>query len=165
MGFITEERKENGIIWMLSIRENMVLPSLSELPGGIFINKKEEKKRVQQFCDALRIKAPSAETKVVTLSGGNQQKVILGKWLMKNPKILLVDEPTKGIDVGTKADFYQIMCDLAKQGVSIIMVSSDMPELISMSDRCLVISNGRIAKELCREEINEKNVMRAAIMQ
>lgn len=164
IGLITEERKENGIIWMLSIRENMALPSLDELSGGIFVNKEEEKKRVQEFYDVLRIKAPSMETKVVTLSGGNQQKAILGKWLMKNPKILFIDEPTKGIDVGTKADFYQIMCDLVKKGVSIVMVSSDMPELISMSDRCLVISNGRISKELCGEEINENNVMRAAIL-
>lgn len=164
IGFITEERKANGIIWMLNIRENMVLPSLNELPGRFFIDEAEEKKRVRKFCEALRIKAPSMETKIVALSGGNQQKVILGKWLMKNPKILFIDEPTKGIDVGTKADFYQIMCELAKQGVSIVMVSSDMPELVSMSDRCLVISNGRITRELTKEEINEKNVMRAAIM-
>lgn len=164
IGFITEERKTNGIIWMLNIRENMVLPSLNELPGRIFVDKAEEKKRVRKFYEALRIKATSMETKIVALSGGNQQKVILGKWLMKNPKILFIDEPTKGIDVGTKADFYQIMCELAKQGVSIVMVSSDMPELVSMSDRCLVISNGRITGELAREEINEKNVMRAAIM-
>ena len=89
--------------------------------------------------------------------------MILAKWLLNNPKILFMDEPTKGIDVGTKADFYQLMSDLTKQGVSIVMVSSDMPELISMSDRCLVISNGRITAELEKEQINEINVMRAAI--
>ena len=103
------------------------------------------------------------DTKLIQLSGGNQQKVILAKWLLNNPQILFMDEPTKGIDVGTKADFYQLMSDLTEQGVSIVMVSSDMPELVSMSDRCIVISNGHITGELAKDDINEINVMRAAI--
>lgn len=165
IGFLTEERKHNGFVWMMSIKDNISLASLKDLPGRIFIDRKKEAAQTQALFDELRIKAPSLATRLVTLSGGNQQKTILAKWLMKNPEILFVDEPTKGIDVGTKADFYRIMGDLTKRGMSIIMVSSDMPELISMSDRCLVFSNGRITAELHKGEITETNVMRAAIME
>lgn len=165
IGFITEERKRNGIIWMLSIRENMSVANLKELSAKLFMNRKLENTRTKEQMDSLRIKAPSMQTKLVQLSGGNQQKVILGKWLMSNPRILFVDEPTKGIDVGTKADFYKIMSDLTEQGVSIIMVSSDMPELISMSDRVLVLAGGKITAELQRDkgEISETVIMAAAI--
>ena len=141
-------RDSNGIIWMLSIRENMSVANLKKLSTKFFMNRKRENEEVQKQMDALRIKAPTMQTKLIQLSGGNQQKVILGKWLMSNPRILFVDEPTKGIDVGTKADFYKIMGDLTRQGVSIIMVSSDMPELISMSDRVLVLAGGKITAEL-----------------
>lgn len=163
IGFITEERKRTGIIWMLGIRENMSVASLKDLVTGLFMNEKREKEVTSKLFKELRIKAPSLETKLVNLSGGNQQKVILGKWLLNNPRILLIDEPTKGIDVGTKADFYSLMGELTEAGMSIIMVSSDMPELISMSDRCLVLSGGEITAELKKGEITETNVMRAAI--
>lgn len=163
IGFVTEERKRNGIIWMLSIRENISVASLDQLSNGIFMDEAKEKDAVQKLSDKLRIKAPSLETKLVQLSGGNQQKVILAKWLLNNPQILFIDEPTKGIDVGTKADFYSLMCDLTASGVSIVMVSSDMPELVSMSDRCIVISNGHITGELNKKDINEVNIMKAAI--
>ena len=163
IGFITEERKMNGIIWMLKIRENMSVANLHRLPKRFFMDRKEEHKEVEEQMESLRIKAPSMETPIVQLSGGNQQKVILGKWLMSDPEILFVDEPTKGIDVGTKADFYKIMSDLTKQGVSILMVSSDMPELMSMSDRVLVIAGGKIAAELDKTEISETAIMKAAI--
>lgn len=165
IGFITEERKLSGIVAPMSIRENMTLASLSDLPGKIILNRKVEEERANIQFKRLRIKAPSLNAKLFSLSGGNQQKVILGKWLMKNPEILLIDEPTKGVDVGTKADFYNIMGELTANGISIVMVSSDMPELISMSDRCLVISGGRITAELTGEEITETNVMRAAMME
>lgn len=163
IGFITEERKLNGIIWMLSISENIALASLDDLSGKVFMDSNKERKEVKKVFDDLRIKAPSTKTQLSSLSGGNQQKVILAKWLLNNPRILLVDEPTKGIDVGTKADFYTIMGELTDRGVSIIMVSSDMPELISMSDRCIVFSNGRISEEFQKSDINENNIMRAAI--
>ena len=153
----------NGIIWMLKIRENMSIANLHRLPKRFFMDRREEHKEVQEQMESLRIKAPSMETPIVQLSGGNQQKVILGKWLMSDPEILFVDEPTKGIDVGTKADFYKIMSDLTKQGVSILMVSSDMPELMSMSDRVLVIAGGKIAAELDKTEISETAIMKAAI--
>ncbi len=163
IGFVTEERKRNGIIWMLSIRENVSVASLGKLSRNGIMDEKKEGEEVAKLSEQLRIKAPTMETKLIQLSGGNQQKVILAKWLLNNPKILFMDEPTKGIDVGTKADFYRLMSDLTEQGVSIVMVSSDMPELVSMSDRCLVISNGRITAELQKDEINEINVMKAAI--
>ena len=165
IGFITEERKLSGIVAPMSIRENMTLASLSDLPGKIILNRKVEEERTNIQFERLRIKAPSLNAKLFSLSGGNQQKVILGKWLMKNPEILLIDEPTKGIDVGTKADFYNIMGELTANGISIVMVSSDMPELISMSDRCLVISGGRITAELIGDEITETNVMHAAMIE
>ncbi len=163
LGFITEERKFNGLIGIHSIRENMTLASLKAIRGKLLVDRKKEKKLVGENCEKLRIKAPSIDTKLVQLSGGNQQKVILGKWLLSAPHILLVDEPTKGIDVATKAEFYQIMSDLTKQGVTIVLVSSDLPELMAMSDRLLVLANGRITAELEKSEINEKSFMSAAI--
>ena len=150
---------------MLSIRENMAVANLKKLSRRDFMLPRLERQQVSEQMDVLRVKAPSMETALVQLSGGNQQKVILGKWLMSCPRILFVDEPTKGIDVGTKADFYQIMSDLTKQGVSIVMVSSDMPELIAMSDRVLVFAGGRISAELHRDqdEITSTAIMAAAI--
>ena len=115
--------------------------------------------------ERLRVKAPSMETIIVNLSGGNQQKVVLGKLLLAKPEILFVDEPTKGIDVGAKAEIYKLMNELAQSGMSIVMVSSDMPELVSMSDRCVVLSNGRMTGEFTGSEITQENVMRAAIAQ
>lgn len=113
--------------------------------------------------DRLRIKAPSIHTIVNTLSGGNQQKVVLSKWLVKSPKILFVDEPTKGVDVGAKAEIYSLMGELVESGISIVMVSSDLPELLAISDRVLVVSNGKITGEFDRDEMSEEAVMRAAI--
>ena len=164
IGYVTEERKLNGFVWMLSIRDNMYLASLDDLPAkGPFVDAKEENRRSQAMFDKLRVKAPSIHTKINTLSGGNQQKVVLSKWLVKTPRILFVDEPTKGVDVGAKAEIYSLMGELVKDGVSIIMVSSDMPELLAMSDRVLVISGGKITGEFSRSEATEEAVMRAAI--
>ena len=160
---MTEERKLTGFVDTMSILHNTSLPSLAYLPGKLFINTKAEKEQAMKQFDDMRIKAPSINSMVSNLSGGNQQKVILGKWLMKNPSILFVDEPTKGIDVGTKADFYKILDNLANAGISIIMVSSDMPELVSVSDRVLVMSNGNLTGELSGEEISQANVMQLAI--
>ena len=162
-GFLTEERRISGFVPVFSICHNLTLAVLDKLPKGRFINKKEEAKIAQQIYDRLRIKAPSLNTQIINLSGGNQQKVVLGKWLLDSPHILIMDEPTKGIDVGAKAEIYTIMCELAAEGVSIILISSDMSELCAMSDRCLVLSNGRITGELSGSEITQENVMRAAI--
>ena len=163
MGYVTEERKQTGYIWVHSIRENLTLASLDQFTNHQFLDKDKERKLAQQMFDRLAVKAPSLETMLVNLSGGNQQKVVVGKWLLSQPSILLIDEPTKGIDVGTKAEIYKIMNELTHNGVSIIMVSSDMPELVSMSDRCLVLSNRHITGELVGEQITQTNVMKAAI--
>ena len=162
-GYVTEERKTNGYVWVLSIRENLTLASLDQITERKFIQKEKEKELAQQMFDRLEVKAPSMETMVVNLSGGNQQKVVVGKWLLSQPRILFIDEPTKGIDVGTKSEIYKMINELTRSGVSIVMVSSDMPELVSMSDRCLVLSNGRVTAELEGEDITQENIMRAAI--
>ena len=136
---------------------------VSVLPGGALINKKSEDEIAQKIFNRLRVKAPSIRTQIINLSGGNQQKVVLGKWLLDTPKILIMDEPTKGIDVGAKAEIYTIMGELAQQGMAIVLISSDMSELCAMSDRCLVLSNGKITGEFVGEDITQENVMRAAI--
>ncbi len=164
IGFVTEERKRNGFVWLLPIVQNITLISLRRmLPHKWLIDFKAEDKQAQVMFDRLRIKAPSMRTLAGTLSGGNQQKVVLGKWLVNNPKVLFVDEPTKGIDVGTKAEFYKILRELTQQGISIIMVSSDMPELVNMSDRILVLSSGKIQGELTGEHRTQREVMELAI--
>lgn len=163
LGFVTEERKLTGFIQTMNILHNTSLPSLDKIPGKVFLNRKAEREDVDKQFVSLRVKAPSVHSMVSNLSGGNQQKVILGKWLMEQPQILFIDEPTKGIDVGTKSDFYKILDDLANSGMSIIMVSSDMPELVSISDRVLVMCEGTITAELTGDRISQSSVMRAAI--
>ena len=165
IALLTEERKKSGFVGVFSIRENLTLCSLKDLPHKYFIDKKAEKEQAQGIFNRLRVRAPSLETLIVNLSGGNQQKVVLGKSLLAKPQILLIDEPTKGIDVGAKTEIYKLMNELVESGVSIIMVSSDMPELVSMSDRCIVLSNSHITGEFTGSDITQDNVMRAAIAQ
>ena len=163
IGFVTEERKKSGFVWTMSIRENLTLANLKRLAGRIFIDRTKEAGLAQVYYDRMKIKAPSLETGVNTLSGGNQQKVVVGKWLVNSPKILFMDEPTKGIDVGAKAEIYRLMGELTENGVSIVMVSSDMPELVSMSDRCLVVCDGRITGELTGDDITQDAVLKSSI--
>jgi D-xylose transport system ATP-binding protein len=158
----TEDRKKNGVVLISSIRENISMANLRRISSLGRINKKEEKKRVQRQFDNLRIKAPGLETPVITLSGGNQQKVVLGKWLNTELKVLILDEPTRGIDVGTKTEIYHIMNNLVREGVAVIMISSELPELLGMCDRFLVLARGKINAEMKREEANEVNIMMAA---
>ena len=163
MAYLPEDRKKEGIIADLSVRENIILALQAKRGMFKLLSRKQMEEFADKYIDLLQIKTASRETPIKSLSGGNQQKVILGKWLLKNAPILLVDEPTRGVDVGSKAEIYTIMRELCAQGVSIIMVSSDLPELVSMSDRCLVISNGMITAELTGDDITQNNVMRAAI--
>ena len=163
IGFVTEERKKSGFVWVMSVKENLTLASLKIIPRKYFIDKKEEVNLATEMFYRMRVRAPSINTMIVNLSGGNQQKVVLGKSLLAQPDILFIDEPTKGIDVGAKAEIYKLMSELVEQGKSIIMVTSDMPELISMSDRCLVLSNSHIAGEFSGTELTQENVMRAAM--
>lgn len=158
----TESRKDDELVLCRSIRENMTLPSLYRTARGGIINKKKEKEIVGNFSGKLRIKTASLETMANSLSGGNQQKVILCKWLMMNPKVLIVDEPTRGIDIGAKTEIYHIMAELAAQGVGIIVISSDMEEVIGVSDRILVMCEGRISGCLPKEEVTQERIMELA---
>ena len=146
---LTEERRATGIFGILDITENTVISNLSRYRlAGIFLNDKKMYRDTDWSIKAMRIKTPHKYTKIRTLSGGNQQKVILGRWLLTEPDVLLLDEPTRGIDVGAKYEIYQLIIDLASKGKSVIMVSSEMPELLGVCDRILVMSGGRLAGEM-----------------
>ncbi len=160
----TEDRRNTGLIVLHSVLRNMSLPSLPNLSRGQIIDPNLELATTSQFIERLRIKTPTVNTIVNTLSGGNQQKVSIAKWLMTQPKILILDEPTRGIDVGTKYEIYKLMDELAAQGVGIIMVSSELPEIMGMSDRILVIHNGRRAGILGGQKTTMEEVMSLAAM-
>jgi len=162
LALVTEDRKVDGFVGVLNIRENITLASLGKISKNGLLLKGKEKKEADGWFKKLQIKAPGMETILSTLSGGNQQKIVLSKWLMSEPEILILDEPTRGIDVGAKYEIYRIMTDLVKKGISIIMISSELPELISMSDRILVLSEGRITGELTGREMTPENIMHHA---
>jgi len=162
IGFITEDRKEEGLVLGLSVRENLALTNLDRISKNGVIGKKEEIDFTGALIDKLRIKTSGTEQIVKSLSGGNQQKVVIGKWLGIQPKILILDEPTRGVDIGAKKEIYQIMNELTKQGVSIIMVSSELPEILGMSDRIMVIHEGKLANILNKEDANQEKIMYAA---
>ncbi len=157
-----ENRKQQGLILEMAVRENMSLPSLRRDQNNGFLNRQKEANISAEMIEQMRIKTPSAEQPVQYLSGGNQQKVVLGKWLAMEPKLLLLDEPTRGIDVGAKQEIYGLMEKLAKQGVAILFVSSEMEEVLGMSDRALVMHEGRLSGELTRSELSEEAIMQLA---
>ena len=156
---LTEERRATGIFGILNIRENTVISSLKRHKKGFYLSEKSMKEDTQKYIDALRTKTPSQETKIRALSGGNQQKVILGRWLLTDPEVLLLDEPTRGIDVGAKYEIYQLIIDLANRGKVVIVVSSEMPELLGICDRIMVMSGGRLAGEIDAEEATQELIM------
>lgn len=164
IAFVTEDRRLQGLVLGMSVRENGSLVALKRLHRLGFIRRKAERSLIQHYLERLRIKTPSAETKVATLSGGNQQKVVLTKWLAIKPQILILDEPTRGIDVGAKAEIHRIISDLAGQGVGILMISSELPEILGMSDRILVMHEGRITGTLKREEATQEKIMALAVV-
>ena len=162
IAYVTEDRKGNGLILIQDIRYNTTLANLEVLTKGNVINANEEINVANQYKNSINIKAPSIEQKVGNLSGGNQQKVSLAKWLFVQPKVLILDEPTRGIDVGAKYEIYTLMHRLVEEGMSIIMISSELPEVLGMSDRLYVMSNGTITGELTAEEATEQKVMAMA---
>ena len=163
IGMITEDRRGNGILGCLSIADNVAIASLNQyVEAGVKLNKKKIEDLVQDNVKKLSIKTPDSKTLIQSLSGGNQQKVIISRWLANNPDVLIMDEPTRGIDVGAKYEIYQIMIDLAKQGKGIIMISSEMPELLGVSNRVMVMCNGKITGEVSGEEATQENVMKYA---
>lgn len=163
IALIPEDRKKFGALMNLSIKENISYSMLKKIIGRFFlINSKFEKRKTEEYRDILSIKTPSMKQKIVNLSGGNQQKVILARCLFTDCKILIFDEPTRGIDVGAKQEIYSLIDELTKQGKSIIMISSEMNELIGMSDRIIVIHNGEIAGELSKNEANQEKILSLA---
>ncbi|MCI9217225.1 sugar ABC transporter ATP-binding protein [Lachnospiraceae bacterium 42-17] len=163
IGMITEDRRGTGILGCLSIADNVSIASLDNyLEAGVKLNTKKIEELVQDNVGKLSIKTPSSKELIRNLSGGNQQKVIISRWLANNPDVLIMDEPTRGIDVGAKYEIYQIMIELAKQGKGIIMISSEMPELLGVSNRIMVMCNKRITGELSGEEATQENVMKYA---
>lgn len=164
LAYVSEDRKGNGLVLIQDIKYNISLANLDELISRkIIIDDNKEIGIAEKYRKEINIKAPTVATKVNTLSGGNQQKVQISKWLFSHPKVLILDEPTRGIDVGAKYEIYSIMNDLVKQGMSIIMISSELPEVLGMSDRLYVMSEGRITGELPIEEATEEKVMKMAI--
>ena len=162
LGLVPEDRRQEGLVTKLSIKGNISLPQLPALSSLGIINPRAETRLAQEYVERLDVRTPSLEQQVMYLSGGNQQRVILAKWLAMGSKVLILDEPTHGIDVGAKASIHALMCDLARQGVGILMISSEMPEILGMSDRILVMHRGRITGEFTPEEATKEKLMRAA---
>ena len=159
---LTEERRATGIFGILNIRENATISSLDKCRIGPFLSKEKLKKNTEWCIESMHVKTPNQETKIRTLSGGNQQKVIIGRWLLTDPTVLLLDEPTRGIDVGAKYEIYQLIIDLAEKGKTVIMVSSEMPELLGVCDRILVMSGGRLAGEVDAKTTTQEEIMTLA---
>ena len=163
MALIPEDRRKDGLCTDLSIRENISLPNLDSMKNSLgVISKDLELKISEDTIKSLNVKAKNREMISKNLSGGNQQKVVLGKWLVRNPKVILFDEPTRGIDIGAKVEIYQIMNELKKKGVGVLFISSEMEEVLGMSDRILIFCDGRITGELSREEANQENILKLA---
>lgn len=163
MVMLSEDRKRYGIIPIRSVKENITITNLEDYFYSGRLHSKKEKEEVEEICEKMNIKTPTINTDVNALSGGNQQKVVLSKWLMNNPDVFLLDEPTRGIDVGAKREIYKLMVDLAQSKKGIVMVSSELPELIGMCDRIYVMSEGRITGELKRETFSQEKIMKLAV--
>ena len=162
IAYVTEDRKGDGLILIQDVKQNITLANLREISKQYVVDKNAEVQVAQDYRSSLNIKTPSIEQKVVNLSGGNQQKVSVAKWLFVKPNILILDEPTRGIDVGAKFEIYTIMNKLVEQGMSIIMISSELPEILGMSDRVYIVSSGRISGELPIEEATQETIMQLA---
>ncbi len=160
---IPEDRRNAGLITDMPIRENVTLPGLDRYAPAGLISFDRERRNAKEMCGKLKVKASSVEMKAANLSGGNQQKVVLAKWLSLEPKLLIFDEPTRGIDVGSKAEIYELMRKLAESGIAIIMISSDMEEVLNVSDRVAVMHEGTITGVLERDECSEENIMRLSV--
>jgi ribose transport system ATP-binding protein len=163
IGFLTEDRKSQGLVLPLSVKENLCLASVDKFSRWGLMNAQEEQQAADRYVKDLRIKTPSLNQKVVYLSGGNQQKVVLSKWLCCKSQVFIFDEPTRGVDVGAKAEIYQLMNSLTASGVAIIMISSEMLEVLGMSDRILVMRGGRITGEFSAEEATQERVLQCSL--
>jgi ribose transport system ATP-binding protein len=163
IGLVPEDRKSQGLILNMNIAKNTSLASLDRVSSQAFISRKKEEELSRHFIDKLSVRVLSRKVAVEKLSGGNQQKVVIAKWLATDPRILLLDEPTRGIDVGAKAEIYTLIRELAKAGIGIIAVSSELPEVLAISDRILVLSESKLTATLNRAEATEEVIMNAAL--
>ncbi len=160
IGMVTEDRKETGLVVDMSVTKNISITKLEHVSKGFVIQRNMEEKVAKDFVKTLNIKTPSVRQTLYNLSGGNQQKVVLAKWLFSNAEILILDEPTRGIDIGAKYEIYCLMNSLSEQGKSIIMISSELPEVLNMSDRILVMHDGELKGELSGSDMSGDNVMK-----
>ena len=159
IGYLSEDRKRYGLCLNLSVADNTVLPSLEQIFKGPFVHDKKAQRLAQEHAEQIRTKTPSVRARVGSLSGGNQQKVVISKWILRDCDVLIFDEPTRGIDVGAKSEIYKLMTQLAEEGKSIIMISSDMPELLRLSDRVIVMCEGHVTGELDISEATQETIM------
>lgn len=162
IALVPEDRKHEGLYRIQSVRYNSSIEVLDQFIKGIFVDNKKEEEITQKYIDMMATKTPSQDQRIENLSGGNQQKVIIGRWLATNPMILILDEPTRGVDVGAKAEIYSIMNELVKKGMSIIMISSELPEIINMSDRIYVMADGAVRGCLKHDEVTQERIMHLA---
>jgi ribose transport system ATP-binding protein len=162
IGLLPEDRKLQGLFLSKAIRENITAASLTGISRYGFIRRKNEKNLSKKFVSQMNIRTPSIEQQARNLSGGNQQKVVLAKWMAVNPKVLFLDEPTRGVDIGAKMEIYTLMRDMAQQGMAVVMISSELPEILGMSDRIIVIREGHLVGELSREAATEGKIMAMA---
>ena len=160
IGLLPEDRKRLGLVLTMNCRENTSLATLNRLIRCGFVRRREEQSLVRRYADRLRVRAPSLESPIAGLSGGNQQKIALAKWLARQCDILIVDEPTRGIDVGAKAEIHQLLDELAGQGIALLVISSELPEIMNLSRRILVMRDGEIAGELERKDFSQANLLR-----
>ncbi len=163
LGLLTEDRKEEGLVLQMSVTQNITLPSIHDFSSFGFIRRRLEAERSNEFVERFSIRTPSLRQKVMFLSGGNQQKVLIARWLMKKLKVIILDEPTRGIDVGAKAEIHRLIDELAKAGLAIIVMTSEMPELLGVSDHIIVMSNGKITCEFEKNEATQEKILAAAI--
>jgi ABC-type sugar transport system ATPase subunit len=164
IGFVPEDRKGEGLFMPLSVRENISIANTKAILNStnFFLSYKKEKSFCNEYINKLDIKVTGLEQKIETLSGGNQQKVILARWVSNDPALFILDEPTKGIDIGAKAEINELIIELAKSGSAVFLITSEIEEIIGLSDRVYIIKNGSVVKELAKEDINKKNLIEAA---
>jgi len=164
LAYVTEDRKSAGLILIDDIKKNISLANLNGISKNLVINENKEISVAEEYRRKLKIKSSSVQQKTGNLSGGNQQKVLLSKWIFAQPDILILDEPTRGVDVGAKYEIYKIINDLADEGKAVILISSELPEILGMSDRVYVMNEGRIVGELSREEASQESIMKCIML-
>ena len=160
LGFVTESRLADGIFALMSVRENASVTIFDQLTNWLgILDQKEQRRRVDEVASALGVKSAGLDQLIINLSGGNQQKVVLGKWLLRNPKVLILDEPTRGIDVGAKREFYRILERLSEDGAAMVLISSESDEVYDLSDRIIVMQDGRMTREFARGQLTRNELL------